>query len=1338
MIQRLSLLLWIAAAIGRADEDIMDDENIHELLAHRAQLPTMQDTEVKRLVAQYPDMGSEEELIQILSKVDSRAEFSLFHKNRRRKGEGKGVRACEETGYYSDADNYDCHERRYKMIKGLFEPERELHEKSKQLQANITTLQADWDAAEANLDKLMGYTYGPGSSKASPSTTEGLTHQIGLLSGAIYELNSAAVASADELWAELDKIHFGYVADVDQYKAEMSTALNNLLKGISQLARQQSDAQMRNTIILNRQGNKALNDMVDTINKNQVKVETEVKQADSEKARMEKVTSQSLDDAEDALSGLSDEVAELPEVQEEAREKVERELDEKIQDNAAKTSEEQHKLVDSYRNDGEKKIDSFVKDGDASIENQFKAWEDEEKKRRAVVEGQVSEEDAKVQGRQEAFKKEFDAADAKSQKTAEDFARETEKEWSDQEKVSSDMARSMREVRGMLDSFSSNTEKEAHELTVEARQKQAALKKEIFETINSAGVSLGDVLMSMDKSLSAADKDIFSSSNEAKTRVMTMIRDAFREGGEKGANMAAVLKDLLGGIEHGEMSLSSDVKAKNTEVEAETFQVGEKLQMGMEELSEILARTARESSAESRQVKDSAEGAIYRDRTEFEGKLGSLEKQSATNVRGADSEIQRNYQGLLKMVTDAGGSAEDLVQALRGLAIEEGTLKGDLLTEKRRSSESLQRLARLLSTSEGELASRLTAFLRASSSSMSDAMKDEDNKATRAFQGSYESATRRIEGEIGSSLSLDQQKARILQQELRNVDTSMEDLVKSQEAELMKEKNVFTEGLAQSNSRADTALAQVQAELAGNEGKMEEGLKSMLESRMLSAEKRARDVETRAESEIDSANKKYLAEKTNSAVLEKKLRDDSEMFQRASAGYYRQLDGVMSSVDAQKRQFEDSFMNLMERFGVLSHHETEKLRNLTRVFEERIVKLPQLMSQTAQDIERDFTISQQQIETRLSELQHQAMNAETEEERARAVQALQALEQMRALAERVRTANTALKQKILNGEQIDSRQVDALQTSMKSVIGNLEILDAHLNGETTHLQGEVENVAQRTSQLFHGLESAMNQTNALLDREQKESEMSTRFAIQTTEINNKRRIDSVAGSAKEADHLIKTENKELWILEHEQKNNISRVYDSIKDMKEGIEHRIGLLMDELAKNQAMVETEAQGQEGDVAIRLGLVRQAVGHFLGLWRDFSAVMSSKFQRFHQADAEFIEQLDMQVRNELAKNEDVVVQAMENVNKVHKELDKGYQEEAEFEKYMTEHIKKLQERQRAIHDHRNELLLKAKAELVELQRKQQRMDAEERKYVRDNIAKFEEDMTKKANEVLQSAAR
>ncbi|KAF4686653.1 hypothetical protein FOZ60_004985 [Perkinsus olseni] len=1303
----------------------MDDENIHELLAHRAQLPSMKDSEVKRLIADYPDMGSEEELIQILSKVDSRAEFSLFHKNRRRKGEGKGVRACEETGYYSDADNYDCHERR--RSSNLSE---ELHEKSRKLDANVSTLQADWDAAEANLDKLMGYTYGPGSTKESPSQTEGLTHQIGLLSGAMYELNSAAVASADELWAELDKIHYGYVADVDQYKSEMSTALNNLLKGISQLARKQSDAQLRNTIILNKHGNKELNDMVNTINSNQVKVEAEVKQADSEKTRMEQVTSKGLDDAEDALAGLSDEVAELPEVQEEAREKVRRQLSEKIEDTAMKATEEQHKLVEGYRADGDKKLDSFVEDGAASIDNQFKAWEGEEKKRRAVVESQISQEGAKVEERQEAFRKEFDSADEKSQRTAENFARETEKEWDDQEKVSADMAGSMKELRGMLNEYAANTDKQAHELTEEARQKQAAIKKEISETISGAGASLADVLLSMDRSLSSADKDIFSSSSEAKDKVMAMIRNAFREGGEKGANMAAVLGQLVHGIEQGEKALvmsEEDLRSMLGRYgfgvqlcRAETARVGERLQKGLDDLSATLDETARENIEKSRKIKETAEVG---------GGGGDEEEEEGLGV--ADTEMRKNFQGLLKMVTDAGGSAEDLVKALRGLAQQEGNLKGDILVEKRRSSESLQRLAKLLSTTDSELASRLNAFVRASGSGMEDAMKDEDNKANRAFQDvaaqashgievellrlaharygfpaqSYEAEAHRIAGEMASSLGLDQQRARTLQQELKSVDASVMGLVKSQQAELSKEKNLFTEKLAQSDSRADAALAQVQAELAGNEGKMEESLKSMRRGRM--------KLRAGLRGEIDGARRKYLAEKTNSAVLEKKLRDDGELFDRASRGYRQQLDGVLSSVETQKRQFQDNLMNLMERFGVLSHHETEKLRNLTRVFEER----------------RDFTASQQQIEVRLSELQHKARNAETEEERAAAMQAVQALEQMRTLADRVRGADAALKQKILNGDLGLPRLFAHLHRAGR-------ILDAHLNSETTHLQGEVENVAQRTSMLFHGLESAMNQTNALLDREQKESELSTKFAIQTTEINNKRRIDGVANAVKKADKLIKVENMELYKLEHAQKNNISRVYDGVRDMKEGIEKRIGAVMSELARNQADVETEARGEQGDIAVRLGLVRQAVGHFLSLWRDFSAVMSSKFQRFHQADAEFIEQLDAQVRHELAKSEDVVVKAMEKVNTVHKELDKGYEEEEAFEKYMQEHIAKLQERQRAIHENRNELLLKAKAELADLQRKQEKMDAEERQYVRDNIAQFEDDMTKKANQVLQSA--
>lgn len=43
-------------------------------------------------------------------------------------------------------------------------------------------------------------------------------------------------------------------------------------------------------------------------------------------------------------------------------------------------------------------------------------------------------------------------------------------------------------------------------------------------------------------------------------------------------------------------------------------------------------------------------------------------------------------------------------------------------------------------------------------------------------------------------------------------------------------------------------------------------LSYQLESRMMNAEKRVHDVENRAQSEIEGAQKKYLAEKTSSAV----------------------------------------------------------------------------------------------------------------------------------------------------------------------------------------------------------------------------------------------------------------------------------------------------------------------------------------------------------------------------------------------------------------------------------------------------------------------------------------
>ncbi|EER04581.1 hypothetical protein Pmar_PMAR025307, partial [Perkinsus marinus ATCC 50983] len=90
------------------------------------------------------------------------------------------------------------------------------------------TLAVEWNNTETTLDKLMRYTYGRGGSKANPSTTDGLTHKIGLTSAALYELHAATVTAADEIWAEFDKIHFGYAADIDDLKSGAVNAFNSV------------------------------------------------------------------------------------------------------------------------------------------------------------------------------------------------------------------------------------------------------------------------------------------------------------------------------------------------------------------------------------------------------------------------------------------------------------------------------------------------------------------------------------------------------------------------------------------------------------------------------------------------------------------------------------------------------------------------------------------------------------------------------------------------------------------------------------------------------------------------------------------------------------------------------------------------------------------------------------------------------------------------------------------------------------------------------------------------------------------------------------------------------
>ncbi|KAF4740950.1 hypothetical protein FOZ62_004375, partial [Perkinsus olseni] len=274
-------------------------------------------------------MGSESELIEMLSKVDSRAEMTLFHKNRRRKNDSP-ARACESRGSDPDGDDDDCHRRRYQLIKGMLQPMKELHEDNTELQSESNSLQQRWKLANAELEEAMGLTYGAGFSKDNPSKNTGLISEFGLLAGSLLSLKDAAIAAADEAWAELDKVHYGVIVDVDTMKGEADKRLDTLVKGIQFQSSMQAEAQMQNMISLNKLGNKYMQQAVGSINKGQLPVEQGMRQTMGARETMERSTEGFLEDAENLLDDLSDEIQEVPEVSLEAHEKAQNKAEQEI------------------------------------------------------------------------------------------------------------------------------------------------------------------------------------------------------------------------------------------------------------------------------------------------------------------------------------------------------------------------------------------------------------------------------------------------------------------------------------------------------------------------------------------------------------------------------------------------------------------------------------------------------------------------------------------------------------------------------------------------------------------------------------------------------------------------------------------------------------------------------------------------------------------------------------------------------------------------------------------------------------------------------------------------
>ncbi|KAF4668692.1 hypothetical protein FOZ61_005944 [Perkinsus olseni] len=1343
MIVRSALFVWACFAIGNAEDDVVDDANIHELLAHRARAPGWED-EVHQLVSEYPDMGSESELIEMLSKVDSRAEMTLFHKNRRRKNDSP-ARACESRGSDPDGDDDDCHRRRYQLIKGMLQPMKELHQDNTELQSESNSLQQRWKLANAELEEAMGLTYGPGFSKDNPSKNTGLISEFGLLAGSLLSLKDAAIAAADEAWAELDKVHYGVIVDVDTMKGEADKRLDTLVKGIQFQSSMQAEAQMQNMISLNKLGNKYMQQAVGSINKGQLPVEQGMRQTMGARETMERSTEGFLEDAENLLDDLSDEIQEVPEVSLEAHEKAQNKAEQEVD----KVRDELEIAADHTLNEFTKqtdgRTDKLMESGEKQIEEQTAEAHEREEARRKDGEMKVEQQTEDVESLQEEMQHKYDSAENKADERMERFRNETEAPLSHDSNMSGDLNEAMKKVEAMLAKFEEGMQTGSSGLEQQRKEKLTPLKRAVSELRASSGSHLGELFMTMDSSMANANRDMDSASRLEMRNVMGKVIGMQRQLGMQQSKMGGLVMQLQDALRSGEAGLVESLKMQINGLDAEITQTSAAMQEAMMGLALKMQQEGSalksESYATGRKIGGEISQGVKETENRMKGALRDLE-HTEDNVQMT---MDANKRAHINAIKHAMMSAKGVDAALAGIEREEHKIKSEFMSQQRDSRSTLARLGTSISKQEAAFLNALSKALATSHSNGRRAVDEEANAANRGFREVAGDASRDIQNvesenfrtgrDLRSKMTSSARRGQELGVELADIEKDMEHVMAEKVQDLAEESQQFTRTLDKQAISNEHEVESLRGRFSQIQGGLEKEIRGELKSGMDMTSQRSREVLAKAQTELDEGQKQYLEDKTRSSVMTKKLTSDATRFDKHTKKFEDELDAILEGIEFTKSQFDDETRGLNTKFAKVSGGEAGRLSHRTEELEKKLADIPQVFDRAAKQIEKEALDTTKDIDLRITKLNERANTKETEEEKDEAEEGIRIMEQLKKLANKDRADDTKMKGVLLKSDDVNNERTQEVQESMKRVTGNLEAIEDAVGAENNELGDEVREFGQRDTGLLSGAQGAVVQVESMLGKELQEGRAGNKFDIETSHMGNARRLEKTEAEKDHAAILARHEEAIFQGLEHSAKNNISGVFKKAQDSKLRMTKTLSNVMGELGKIQMDFEGAEAGDSSDIAIRLAHTRQAVKSILQLWDEYSQVMGKNLKRFQKDDAEFIEQLTMRLHQAMLKAEDILTKSVDEVNKLHRKLDMGYVQSKEFESNMEDSVKRMKVEEAKVSNRTEALAERVRDKLAEMERKQNELDDEALRNARETVDKMEEDITEKADQVLVS---
>lgn len=1330
------------------EERIIKDENkadtqVMTMLQQRARNPNGSDKDraLQNMARDYSDMGSEEELLELLSKVDARTELSLFHKNRRRKN---NMAPCEDTSP-SDADNEDCHIRRYRMMQSMLGPQVTVSSEATQLSTELDVLRKSWEGVSYKIDSALDITYGPGGSKENPAEGS-LVSDVHVLGGALLELYHANVAASSELWDEFSKIDRGYAEDINDLKKDVKGSLTNLVKGIQTLQNEESNTQHQNLAILGQQGNNMLEKAVYSVNEQQGKIEKGVAKVEKAFEDLGGATSQNVDEAARGMQDLEDDLQSGSAKIDSTLSNTEHKVRENLKDYNHKLSAFEANELGKFSNDMSTMAHTFNEQSSQLIQKVGRTWDSMSAKRSDEARGIIKTEKQRFAAASKDITEAAQKVENSSTKARTDFVDKSSKEWSDQANSYSDLSSEIKGVVGVLQRFSEDSQAEVDQLSDATSQSEQTLRREVSSLLFSSGSALGEALMSLAGQMSDAEGDLRKDSEASKKKVVDILLSMWKENGANSVKMSSILAKLLDTVNNGENLLANRLRHDLRAASEETATMGSELQEEVETSMHALTSAAEKSKKSTEESKEQLAHSVETTNQSINDTIDDSSIKIRKSLDNAAGLLEEDGVALDSQIGKAAVAGERITRSIGELKAGISGAESQLLQGERRDEETKQHVAAHLADSDEAIADKLQEFVSANRQAVEDKLATTDAAASRQFAElgnlaasglqNYENEGQRSEAEVKARLNMDNSRNENVQKQLGDVAGEITKIMNTEDKETRDITDNFKKHMSTELSDTEAGSEEALAKFSADEGTAQEELDKYANSKFRHMENLAEDNLKRQREKISQESAAFANEQSRSSVAANKMAAESEDFSKKIEKYDHDVDDIKGKISASNIDFETKFKSLAEEFATLSTKETGNLKELVSGFQEKLDKLPQLLSKSADDVQAQYLVSENELRAKIRELNATALNGTSEEEKKRAKDSLDLLTKMQALIGKIKSSDKMLREKIMNGESVSEEKLNKVEDGVSDAIGVFKGLDLQMENDDKSFREKIKRANTKMQSVYSTMESSLKEAGTVMEREEKEAELGASFDVQSAKMGENKKIENLEKEANNAKDLANKQNTQLTNLELQERHNINSLHNTVVDFRSQVESRVARVFTEISRSEGAVFIAQGNEKADITTRLGLVRQSIKNFLDLWAEYSVIMDHKFNRFHAADRLLLTTLENKARDEVSKSLIRVENAVAHYRKLDAKINEADKEEQHFEDVMETKVKDLRQSTEKLQEGRDALLGRVRTSLANIAKWEQKVDdidAAEAKY---NINKFVEDILKRSKSVLENA--